>query len=81
MSNGAEQIKNFTKVENILHYWNTAIGYLKAKDKENARDNFDICLIIAAKASEDGIKELAGVSVDLWKIRSWVKLENNGLLM
>ncbi len=54
--------------------------YIKAENTEKAVETLDTCLLIIARAQENGATELDGKDIDLWKMRVWVKIEDLGVL-
>jgi hypothetical protein len=63
------------KVGKITNTWKLALQQIKAKQFNNAIETLDECLLLLAIATENKIKMIDRVSVDLWKTRVWVKLE------
>ena len=63
------------KVGKITNTWKKALQQIRSNQFNDAIETLDECLMILAMATEDNIEELDGVSVDLWKTRVWVKLE------
>lgn len=68
------------KVGRITNTWKKALKLIKQNQINDAVDTLDRCLVILTKATEDGIDMLDNVSVDLWKVRVWVKLEDLGVI-
>jgi hypothetical protein len=64
------------KVGKITNTWKKALQQIRSNQFNDAIETLDECLMILAMATEDNIEELDGVSVDLWKTRVWVKLED-----
>lgn len=63
------------KVGKITNTWKKALQQIRSEQNNEAIETLDECLLILAKATEYNINELDNVSVDLWKVRVWVKLE------
>ena len=63
------------KIGKITNTWRRALQQKHSNQFNEAIESLDECLLILALATEDNIEELDGVSVDLWKTRVWVKLE------
>ena len=63
------------KVGKITNTWKKALQQIREEQNNEAIETLDECLLILAKATEYNINELDNVSVDLWKVRVWVKLE------
>jgi hypothetical protein len=64
------------KVGKITNTWKKALQSIKAKDTESAIEQLDTCLLILAKATEEGLDMIDNLRVDLWKMRVWVKIED-----
>jgi hypothetical protein len=64
------------KVGKITNTWKRALQQIRSNQFNEAIETLDECLLILTIATEDNIEELDGVSVDLWKTRVWVKLED-----
>ena len=64
------------KVGKITNTWKRALQQVRSSQFNEAIETLDECLLILTMATEDNIEELDGVSVDLWKTRVWVKLED-----
>jgi hypothetical protein len=64
------------KVGKITNTWKRALQQIRSKQFNEAIETLDECLLILTIATEDNTEELDGVSVDLWKTRVWVKLED-----
>jgi hypothetical protein len=64
------------KVGKITNTWKTALQQVRLKQNDKAIETLDKCLLILAIADESNIEELDGVTLDLWKTRVWVKLED-----
>ena len=65
-----------TKVGKITNTWKRALQQISSSQLNEAIETLDECLLILTLATEDNVEELDGVSVDLWKTRVWVKLED-----
>ena len=64
------------KVGKITNTWKQALQQIRSNQFNEAIETLDECLLILTLATEDNVEELDGVSVDLWKTRVWVKLED-----
>jgi hypothetical protein len=64
------------KVGKITNTWKRALQQIRSNQLNEAIETLDECLLILTMATEDNTEELDGVSVDLWKTRVWVKLED-----
>jgi hypothetical protein len=64
------------KVGKITNTWKRALQQIHSNQLNEAIETLDECLLILTMATEDNTEELDGVSVDLWKTRVWVKLED-----
>jgi hypothetical protein len=64
------------KVGKITNTWKRALQQIRSNQFNEAIEILDECLLILTIATEDNVEELDGVSVDLWKTRVWVKLED-----
>lgn len=64
------------KVGKITNTWKRALQQISSNQLNEAIETLDECLLILTLATEDNVEELDGVSVDLWKTRVWVKLED-----
>ena len=64
------------KVGKITNIWKRALQQIRSNQFNEAIETLDECLLILTLATEDNVEELDGVSVDLWKTRVWVKLED-----
>jgi hypothetical protein len=67
-------------VGKITNTWKKALKQIKNKETEQAIETLDQCLLILAQETVDETTELDGVKVDLWKVRTWVKLEELGAI-
>ena len=54
--------------------------FVKNNQIKKADECFDRCIAQLAECTIQGIKEVEGASVDLWKTRVWVAIEKAGLL-
>ena len=68
------------KVGKITNTWKKALQFIKAKNVPSAIEQLDTCLLILAKATEEGETMIDNLKVDLWKMRVWVKIEDLGVL-
>ena len=57
------------KVGKITNTWKKALQFIKAKDTSSAIEQLDTCLLILAKATEEGEMMIDNLKVDLWKMR------------
>jgi len=64
------------KVGKITNTWKRALQQIHSSQLNEAIETLDECLLILTIATEDNTEELDGISVDLWKTRVWVKLED-----
>jgi hypothetical protein len=64
------------KIGKITNTWKRALQQARSNQFNEAIETLDECLMILALATEDNTEELDGVTVDLWKTRVWVKLED-----
>jgi hypothetical protein len=63
------------KVGKITNTWKNALQQIHSKQINEAIETLDKCLLIVALAQENDYEKLDGISLDLWKTRVWVKLE------
>jgi hypothetical protein len=63
-------------VGKITNQWVKSLNLINQNNIPEAIDALDVCLLILAQATEDGITILDNIKVDLWKTRVWVKLED-----
>ena len=54
--------------------------FVKNNEISKADECFDRCIAQLAECTMQGIKEVEGYSVNLWKTRVWVAIEKAGLL-
>jgi hypothetical protein len=64
------------KVGKITNTWKQALQFIKSKQINEAVEKLDECLLILALETKKGTDTLDGYTVDLWKMRVWVKLED-----
>jgi hypothetical protein len=64
------------KVGKITNTWKRALQQIRSNQFNEAIETLDECLLILTLATESNTEELDGVSIDLWKMRVWVKLED-----
>jgi hypothetical protein len=64
------------KVGKITNTWKRALQQIRSNQLNEAIETLDECLLILTLATEDNVEVIDGVSVDLWKTRVWVKLED-----
>lgn len=41
---------------------------------------FDLCIVHLSKETLNGLQEIEGITIDLWKTRIWTAVEKAGLL-
>jgi hypothetical protein len=63
------------KVGKVTNTWKRALQQVENKEFNEAIETLDECLLLLALATDDKIETIDNVSVDLWKTRVWVKLE------
>lgn len=63
------------KVGKITNTWKNALQQIHSKQINEAIETLDKCLLIVALAQENDYEKLDGITLDLWKTRVWVKLE------
>jgi hypothetical protein len=68
------------KVGKITNTWKKALDLIKSKQVNEAVEKLDECLLILALETEKGTNELDGHTLDLWKMRVWVKLEDLNII-
>jgi Tfp pilus assembly pilus retraction ATPase PilT len=61
---------NYKKIKNLI----------KEKKLEEAKELLDWGIMYLAIATNNNIQVIDKVSIDLWKDRYWLELENQGLL-
>jgi len=54
--------------------------FVKNNEINKADECFDRCIAQLAECTVQGIEEIEGASVNLWKTRVWVAIEKAGLL-
>jgi len=54
--------------------------FVKNNEISKADECFDRCIAQLAQCTLQGIEEIEGASVNLWKTRVWVAIEKAGLL-
>ena len=64
------------KVGKITNAWKKALQLIKSKQTNDAVEKLDECLLILAIETEKGTDKIDGHTLDLWKMRVWVKLED-----
>ena len=64
------------KVGKITNTWKQALQFIKSTQINDAVEKLDECLLILALETENGTETLDGHTLDLWKMRVWVKLED-----
>jgi hypothetical protein len=73
-------MKVMRKIGQMTNAWKTALELIKQNKTDEAVEALDKCLLIAVMADERGETHLDGKSLDLWKMRVWVKIEDLGVL-
>ena len=68
------------KVGKITNTWKQALQFIKSKQTDEAVEKLDECLLILALETEKGTDKLDGHTLDLWKMRVWVKLEDLNII-
>jgi len=59
----------------ITEYWNKVLTLLDEGKYEEADEQLDYGIVYLARQTNNNIKEIDGVKVDLWKERLWQKKE------
>ena len=54
--------------------------FVKNNEISKADECFDRCIAQLAECTVQGVEEIEGASVNLWKTRVWVAIEKAGLL-
>ena len=54
--------------------------FVKNNQIKKADECFDRCIAQLAECTIQGLEEVEGAPVDLWKTRVWVQIEKAGLL-
>ena len=54
--------------------------FVKNNQIKKADECFDRCIAQLAECTIQGLQEVEGAPVDLWKTRVWVQIEKAGLL-
>lgn len=54
--------------------------FAKQGDLLQADKMFDLCIVQLSKETINGVKEIEGVDINLWKTRVWTAVEKAGLL-
>lgn len=67
-------------IKDLKKTYSTIRELIKQGDLDTAGQLCDEMLLHLAIKSSDGLKEIQGISVDLWKHRVWIEIENAGLL-
>jgi hypothetical protein len=67
-------------IKDLKKTYSTIRTLIEQDDLETAEQLCDEMLLHLAIKSSEGLKELQGVSIDLWKHRVWIEIENAGLL-
>ena len=72
----------FSKVKgmSLKDKFKTAKKYLKEGDVKSADMMLDLCIVHLSKETLNGITEIEGVDINLWKTRVWTAVEKAGLL-
>ena len=58
----------------------TAKKYLKEGDTKSADVMLDLCIVHLSKETLNGLTQIDGVDINLWKTRVWTAVEKAGLL-
>ena len=58
----------------------TAKKYLKEGDIKSADVMLDLCIVHLSKETLNGLTQIDGVDINLWKTRVWTAVEKAGLL-
>lgn len=67
-------------ISNIKNTFKQGKDFVKNNQLNKADECFDRCIAQLAECTVQGIREVEGVSVDLWKSRVWTTIEKAGLL-
>jgi len=72
----------FSKVKgmSLKDKFKTAKKYLKEGDVKSADVMLDLCIVHLSKETLNGITQIEGVDINLWKTRVWTAVEKAGLL-
>ena len=68
------------KVMTLKEKFKAAKSYLKEGKIDQADRMLDLCIVHLSKLTLQGVTEVEGASVDLWKTRVWTAVEKAGLL-
>ena len=67
-------------ISNIKNTFKQGKDFVKNNQLNKADECFDRCIAQLAECTVQGIREVEGASVDLWKSRVWTTIEKAGLL-
>ena len=67
-------------ISNIKNTFKQGKDFVKNNQLNKADECFDRCIAQLAECTVQGIREVEGASVDLWKSRVWTAIEKAGLL-
>lgn len=64
----------------LERFWRIANKSAEQNDIEKADEALDTCLVVLGHATEKNWKRIAGTTLDIWKTRVWMRIEELGLL-
>jgi len=67
-------------ISTIKNTFKQGKDFVKNNQLNKADECFDRCIAQLAECTVQGIEEIEGASVNLWKTRVWVAIEKAGLL-
>ena len=67
-------------ISTIKNTFKQGKDFVKSNQISKADECFDRCIAQLAECTVQGIREVEGASVDLWKSRVWTAIEKAGLL-
>ena len=67
-------------ISTIKNTFKQGKDFVKNNQLNKADECFDRCIAQLAECTVQGIREVEGASVDLWKSRVWTAIEKAGLL-
>jgi len=73
-------IMNKVKGMSLKDKFKTAKKYLKEWDIKSADVMLDLCIVHLSKETLNGLTQIDGVDINLWKTRVWTAVEKAGLL-
>ena len=73
-------IVNKVKGMSLKDKFKTAKKYLKEGDIKSADVMLDLCIVHLSKETLNGLTQIDGVDINLWKTRVWTAVEKAGLL-